>query len=149
MTQVLPDERSDGDRHDDGTRHRLSHRLAVLAGAATAIRRAHALAEQAADARATAEEAFRTALENRALRNGERDARDEPAARAELEDMVRRFAMRLRADGAPPEIGVRRVKSAVEPAILAARDLDRSDVEWRRAVASDVVKWFVEAYYAA
>ena len=148
MTQVPPDKWSDDDRYD-GTRHRLSHRLTVLAGAATAIRRAHALTEQAADARATAEEAFRTALENLALRDGEREARDEPAARAELEKLVRRFAMRLRADGAPPELAVRRVKSAVEPAILAARDLDRSDVEWRRAVASDVVKWFVEAYYAA
>jgi hypothetical protein len=148
MTQGPSDEWSDGDRHD-GTRGRLSHRLTVLARAATAIRRAHALAEEAADARATAEEAFRSALENRALRDGERDARDEPAAREELETAVRRFAMRLRADDAPPEIAVRRVKSAVEPAILSARDLDRADVEWRRAVASDVVKWFVEAYYAA
>jgi hypothetical protein len=148
MTQVPPDDWSDSDRHD-GTRHRLSHRLTVLASAATAIRRAHALAEQVADAHTTAEESFRTALENLALRDGERDARDEPTARAELESLVRRFAMRLRADSAPPEIAVRRVKRAVEPAILSARDLDRSDVEWRRAVASDVVKWFVEAYYAA
>ena len=148
MTQVPPDDWSDSDRHDE-RRHRLSHRLTVLARAATAIRGAHALAEQAADARATAEEAFRTALENLALRDVEREARDEPAARDVLESLVRRFAMRLRADGAPPEIAVRRVKSAVEPAILSARELDRSDVEWRRAVASDVVKWFVEAYYAA
>ena len=71
------------------------------------------------------------------------------AARDELEALVRRFAVRLRAEGEPPEVAVRRVKSAVEPAIFSARDHDGSDVDWRRNVASDVVKWFVQAYYAA
>jgi hypothetical protein len=123
--------------------------MVVLARASSAVRRAHATAEQAAETRATAEEAFRTALENLALWEGEREARNEREAREELEGVVRRFAALLRADGAPPEIAVRRVKTAVDPAIFSARDQDGADVEWRRAVASDVVTWFVEAYYAA
>jgi hypothetical protein len=148
MTQRPADEWSDGD-HDDGRHGRLAHRLAVLGRASSAVRRAYALAGQAADARATAAEAFRTALENRALVDGEREARDEAEARDKLKDSVRRFAVQLRTEGAPPEIGLRRVKSAVEPAIFSTHDHDGSDVEWRRAVAGDVVKWFVEAYYAA
>ena len=148
MTQGPSDEWSESDR-DDGTRGRHTHRVTVLARASTAVRRAHALAEQAASAHATAEEAFRTAFENRAPRDGEREAGDAREAREELEELVRRFAARLRADGTPPEIAVRHVKSTVEPAIFSPRDHDGTDVEWRRAVASDVVKWFVEAYYAS
>lgn len=148
MTQGPSDEWSGSDR-DDGTRVSHSPRVTILCRASTAVRRAHVLAEQVAGAHATADEAFRTALENRALRDGEREVRDEREARDELEDLVRGFAARLRGDGAPPEIAVRRVKSAVEPAIFSSRDPDGADVEWRRTVASDVVKWFVEAYYAA
>jgi hypothetical protein len=37
----------------------------------------------------------------------------------------------------------------VDPVVYAAREHDAADVEWRRAVAGDVVRWFVEAYYAA
>ena len=146
MTQRPSDDWSGSDR-DDGRRG--GHRLSTLVRAASAIQRAHALADEIADARALAEETFRASLEDRALTHGERDARDETAARNELEELVRRFALRLRADGAPPEIAVRRLKSAVEPAIFSGRDHDGSDVEWRRAVASDVVRCFVEAYYAA
>ena len=148
MTQGSSESWPGSDR-DDGMRGRDSHRLMVLARAASAVRRAQALVEQAAEVHAAAEETFRTALENLALRDSEREARREPEARAELEVLVRRFAVRLRADGAAPEIAVRRVKSAVEPAIFSAQDHDGSDVEWRRAVASDVVTWFVQAYYAA
>ena len=154
MTQGPP-ERWPGTDRDDEMRGRDSHRLAILVRASSAVRRAQALVEEAAEARAAVEETFRAALENRARRYGERDARDVPAARDQLEVLVRRFAVRLRAEGEPPEIAVRRVKSAVEPAIFSARDHDgsdvnrRRDVDWRRSVASDVVKWFVQAYYAA
>ena len=148
MTQGPSDEWS-GSERDDGARARHSHRMIVLARASAAVRRAHATSEHAAEARATAEEAFRTALENRAWWESERATHNEREAREELESLVRRFAALLRADGAPPEIAVRRVKSAVDPAIFSARDQDGADVEWRRAVASDVVTWFVEAYYAA
>ena len=148
MTQVPPDGWFGSDR-DDGTRGRHSQRVTVLARASTAVRRAHTVVEQAADSHATAEEAFRAAFESHAPRDGERDGREEREAREELEGLVRRLATRLRAEGAPPEIAVRRLKSAVEPAIFSSRDHDGADVEWRRAVASDVVRWFVEAYYAA
>ena len=148
MTQGPSDEWS-GSERDNGAHRRPSHRMGVLTSASAAVRRAHATAAQAAEARATPEEAFRTALENRALSESEREARNEREARAELEGLVRRFAALLRADGAPPEVAVRRVKSAVDPVIFSARDPDGADVEWRRTVASDVVTWFVEAYYAA
>ena len=148
MTQGHSDERS-GSERDNGTHGPRSRRMEVLTSASAAVRRAHATTTQAAEARATAEEAFRTALENRALSESEREARNEREARDELEGLVRRFAALLRADGAPPEVAVRRVKSAVDPVIFSARDQDGADVEWRRTVASEVVTWFVEAYYAA
>ena len=148
MTQGPSDDWSGSD-HDDGRHGRRSHRVTLLARTAGAVRHAHAFRERAASSRAVAEDAFRSALENHALLEAEREARDEATARHELADVVREFAHRLRADGAPPEVAVRRLKSVVEPAIFSGRDHDGSDVEWRRAVASDVVTWFVEAYYAA
>jgi hypothetical protein len=148
MTQEPSDDRSESE-HDDGARGRHSDRVTILGRASTAVRRAHATAEQAAAARAVAGEVYREALENRSLREIERDSRAEREARDELEALVRRFAALLRADGAPPETAVRRLKTVVAPAIFTPRDRDGVEVEWRRGVASDVVKWFVEAYYAA
>jgi hypothetical protein len=82
-------------------------------------------------------------LENLALVEAERDAMQS------LEVDVRRFADLLRAEGTPPEIAVRQIKATVEPVVFSSREQQAGDVEWRRAVAGDVVRWFVEAYYAA
>jgi hypothetical protein len=141
MTQGPPD--GDGKLGGDGTFGRREQRVALLARTSQAIRRAHAAAEQAELARAAAEQACMTAIENQALRVAERDAlRD-------LEEDVRRLAGRLRDDGLPPEVAVRRLKATVEPVVFSNRDDDGGDVEWKRAVAGDVVRWFVESYYAA
>ena len=142
------DEGSPGSRGEDRLYdERLgghSHRTAVLARASLAVRRAHADHADEQELLAAVAEATMFELEERALRDAER------AARAELEADVRRFATRLRQDGAPPEVGVRRIKSAVEPAVFtASRGHDGADVEWQRAVVGDVVRWFVEAYYRA
>ncbi|HEU4720510.1 MAG TPA: hypothetical protein VFS59_04045 [Gemmatimonadaceae bacterium] len=115
--------------------------MTLLSRASTAVRRAHAEDDGGDDSASESGEALLTTLENQALREAER------AARGELEEVVRRFAERLRAEGAPPEIGVRRVKCAVEPVVFASRDHDGADVEWRRGVVGDVVTWFVHAYY--
>jgi hypothetical protein len=142
MTQGRSDG-GDGKAADDGIFGRREQRIALLARASQAVRDAHLTAEQAGKARATAEQAHMTALENQALRVVERDAlRD-------LEADVRRFADRLRKEGTPPEVAVRRLKATVDPVVYSNRDHDGGDVEWRRAVAGDVVRWFVEAYYAA
>jgi len=82
-------------------------------------------------------------LESLALLEAEREAI------RSLEVDVRRFADRLRAEGTPPEIAVRQLKATVEPVVFSSREQQAGDVEWRRAVAGDVVRWFVEAYYAA
>ena len=84
-----------------------------------------------------------TAMENHALREAEREAL------RELEADVRKFASLLREDGTPPEVAVRRLKATVDPVVFSTRDHDGGDVEWKRAVAGDVVRWFVESYYAA
>ena len=121
-----------------------SHRAALLARASLAVRRAHAAHADEQELLAAFAEATMVELEERALRDAER------AARTELEADVRRFAARLRQDGAPPEQGVRRIKVAVEPAVFASsRGGEATDVEWRRAVLGDVVRWFVESYYSA
>ena len=66
-----------------------------------------------------------------------------------LEVDVRRFADRLRTVGTPPEIAVRQLKATVEPVVFSSREQQAGDIEWRRTVAGEVVRWFVEAYYAA
>jgi regulator of protease activity HflC (stomatin/prohibitin superfamily) len=114
----------------------------VLARASLAVRRAHAAHAAEPELLAALAEATVVVLEERALRDAEREAR------AELEANVRRFAGRLRQDGAPPEVGVRQIKTAVEPAVFtSSRGHDGAEVEWRRAVVGDVVRWFVESYY--
>ena len=142
MTQG-PSHGGDGTAGDDGVFGRREQRVALLARASQAIRSAHATSEQAGMARAAAEHARMTAIENQALREAEREAL------RELEADVRRFASLLRDGGTPPEVAVRRLKATVDPVVFAARDRDGGDVEWRRAVAGEVVRWFVEAYYAA
>jgi hypothetical protein len=142
MTQG-PSEYGGGRVGDDGTFGRRERRVALLARASQAIRKAHAAAEQAEKARAAAEQAHMTALEDQALREAERDAL------RKLESDVRRFAGQLRGEGTPPEIAVRRLKATVDPVVFSSRDHDGGDVEWRRAVSGDVMRWFVEAYYAA
>ena len=121
-----------------------AHRTAVLARASLAVRRAHAAHADEQELHAALAEATMVELEEQALRDAER------AARSELEADVRRFAVRLRQDGAPPEVGVRQIKTAVEPAVFtSSRGHDGAEVEWRRAVVGDVVRWFVESYYQA
>jgi len=129
--------------NDEGSRERREHRLTVLARASAAVRRAHATREDAGKARAVAEEVRMVVLEYRALLEAEREA-----IRG-LEVDVRRFADRLRTEGIPPEIAVRQLKATVEPVVFSSREQQAGDVEWRRAVAGDVVRWFVEAFYAA
>ena len=139
--------RSSGGREGDG---RIepgtagpSHRATLLARASLAVRRAHAAHADEQELLAALAEATMLELEERARRDAERAARDE------LEADVRRFAERLRRDGAPPEQGVRQIKSAVEPAVFTStRGNEGADVEWRRALVGDVVRWFVESYYA-
>lgn len=139
MTQASPD--GDGRAGNDGAFGRRDERVTLLGRASKAIRSAHA-AEESEKARAAAAEAHMTAIENQALRKAEREAL------AELEEDVRQFASRLREEGTPPEVAVRRLKAAVDPVVFSTRPHD-DDVEWRRAVAGDVVRWFVEEYYAA
>ena len=141
MTQGPP--YGDGKEGGDGLFGRREQRVTLLARASHAIRSAHAATEQAGKARAAAEQAHMTAIENQAYRVAEREAL------RELEADVRRFAGRLREDGMPPEVAVRRLKATVNPVVFSNRDHDGSDVEWKRAVAGDVVRWFVESYYAA
>lgn len=140
MTQGPTDDRARSGR-DHAARASDALRVTLLSRASTAVRRAHAEDDGGDDSASESGEALLTTLENQALREAER------AARGELEEVVRRFAERLRAEGAPPEIGVRRVKCAVEPVVFASRDHDGADVEWRRGVVGDVVTWFVHAYY--
>ena len=140
-------QRSSGGRDGDGWAGPgtagQSHRAALLARASLAVRRAHAAHADEQELLAALAEATMLELEERARRDAERAARDE------LEADVRRFAKRLRRDGAPPERGVRQIKSAVEPEVFSStRGHDGADVEWRRALVGDVVRWFVESYYA-
>ena len=138
-----PSHGGDGKAADDGTVGRREHRVALLARASQAVRSAHETVEQSGRARALAAEAQMTAIENQALREAEREAL------RELESDVRRYAGLLREAGTPPEVAVRRLKATVDPVVFSTREHDGGDVEWRRAVAGDVVRWFVEAYYAA
>jgi hypothetical protein len=142
MTQG-PSNGPQGMADEDGMFSRREQRVTLLNRASQAVRSAHVAAEQAGKAHAAAEQTHKTAIEDQALRVAERDAlRD-------LEADVRRFTGRLRDDGMPPEVAVRRLKATVDPVVFSHRAHDGADVEWKRAVAGDVVRWFVEAYYAA
>jgi len=138
MTHGSPD--GDGRAGDDGAVHR-EQRAALLARASQAIRSAHAATEQAEETLAVVEHARTTTMESHTLRVPEREALQE------LEAVVRLFAGRLREDGTPPEVAVRRLKATVDPVVFSTRDHDGGDVEWKRTVAGDVIRWFVEAYY--
>ena len=133
----------DGVDRSDGSFSRREQRVALLARTAQAIHQAHAAAEAAAHARDIAEDLIQTRLEARARIEAEHDAMQT------LELDVRRFADALRTQGTPPEVAVRRLKSTVDPVVYSSREHDATDVEWRRAVAAEVTRWFVEAYYAA
>ena len=76
----------------------------------------------------------------RQLVAAERPAADDAEVPLRLE--VSRYTRALRADGQPPERVLALVKQAVEPALLG-RSTER------REVLESVVRWFVEAYYAA
>jgi hypothetical protein len=138
-----PSDDGDGRAGDDGMFSRREQRVALLARTSQAIRDAQVAVEQAGKARAAAEEVCMRTLENQALRVAERDAL------RVLESEVRQFAGRLRDEGTPPEVAVRRLKATVDPVVFSNRDHDGGDVDWRRAVAGDVMRWFVESYYAA
>ena len=118
--------------------------MALLSRASHAIHRAHTTAQDAGKAGSVAEDGIGTAaLEPRPSIGAEREAMEK------LESDVRRFADVLRTLGTPPEVAVRRLKATVDPVVYSSHDHDAPDVEWRRAVAGDVMRWFVEAYYAA
>ena len=142
MTQGSPDARA-GKTRDAGSPRQSDQRVALLGRASKAIRLAHLTAEDGVSVHDALMDDEMRALENEALREAEREA-----LRA-LEADVRQFASRLRTEGTPPEVAVRRLKATVEPVVFATRDHDGGDVDWRRAVVGDVVRWFVEAYYAA
>ena len=142
MTHGPSDGRDEAER-SDGTFSRREQRVALLGRASHAIECAHATAQDAAKARDIAEDGLLTTLETRALIEAELDAMKK------LESDVRRFADALRTQGMPPEVAVRRLKATVDPVVYSAREHDAADVEWRRAVAGDVMRWFVEAYYTA
>ncbi|MFL5620249.1 MAG: hypothetical protein ACJ79A_17865 [Gemmatimonadaceae bacterium] len=127
----------------DGMFSCREQRVALLARASQAIQRARATAQDSGRARATAEDLTLATLETRALIEAEREGMKT------LEADVRQFAGALRTLGTPPEVAVRRLKTTVDPVVYSAREHDAADVEWRRTVAGDVVRWFVEAYYAA
>ena len=133
----------DGAGGNGGSFSRREQRLALLARTSQAIHQAHAAQQDAQKLRGIAEDGLVAAMENRALAEAELEAMKT------LESDVRRFADVLRAQGTPPEVAVRRLKATVDPIVYSARDHDGPDVEWRRAVAGDVVRWFVEAFYAA
>ena len=142
MTQGPSDGR-DGAGRTDVTVSRREQRVTLLARASHAIHEAHATAQNAVQARAAAKDGMMAALETHAFVQVELDAMKK------LETDVRRFANALRAQGMPPEVAVRRLKATVDPVVYAPREHDAADVEWRRGVAGDVLRWFVEAYYAA
>ena len=142
MTHV-PSNSRDGRSQGDGVFGRREHRVVLLAHASEAINRAQATAPDAGKLRTVAEIAALTKLESRTLVEAELEAMQK------LEADVRRFAEVLRSQGTAPEVAVRRLKATLDPVVYSAREHDGGDdVEWRRAVAGDVVRWFVEAYYA-
>jgi hypothetical protein len=120
---------------------RREQRVALLSRTSQAL--SHVAAEDAEQARALAHATALTSLESHAPIEAEREAM------SQLQSDVRRFADVLRAQGLPPEVAVRRLKATVDPVVYSAREHDVADVEWRRAVAGDVMRWFVEAYYTA
>lgn len=142
MTQGPSDVR-DGIGHGDGSFGRQKQRVSLLARASQAIHRAHTISEDGELVMAAEAEVRVASLELRALIEAEREGLKH------LESAVRRFADALREGGTPPEVAVRRLKATVDPVVYSAREHDAADVEWRRAVAGDVMRWFVEAYYAA
>ena len=115
----------------------------MLARTSQAIYQAHPQQQDAATIMGIAQERLLASLENQALVEAELEAM------RKLELDVRRFADLLRTQGTPPEVAVRRLKATVDPVVYSSRDHDGHDVEWRRAVAGDVMRWFVEAYYTA
>ena len=142
MTQV-PSNGRDGRSHGDGMFGRREHRVALLAQASLAINRARDAAQDAGQARIVAEIATSSRLEAHTLVEAELEATQQ------LERDVRRFAEALRSEGTAPEVAVRRLKATLDPVVYSAHEHDGgNDVEWRRSVAGDVVRWFVEAYYA-
>lgn len=138
-----PSDGRDGAGRIDGSFDRREQRVSLLARTSQVIRQAHATSQDAAKTRGVAEESMMASVENRALIAAELDAMKK------LESDVRRFADALRTEGTPPEVAVRRLKATVDPVVYSSRDHDAPDVEWRRAVAGDVMRWFVESYYAA
>jgi len=142
MTQA-PNDGRDGAERSDGMFSPREQRVALLARTSQAIERAHAAVLDAGRARVIAQDIALATLETCALIEAERDAL------TQLESDVRRFADALRTQETPPEVAVRRLKATIDPVVYSAREHDVADVEWRRTVAGDVMRWFVEAYYAA
>ena len=136
-----PSDGRDGADGSDGMFSRREQRVSLLARTSYAL--AHVAAQEAGTVRAFPHEVTLTPHETRELVDAERDAM------TQLQSDVRRFADALRAQGIPPEVAVRRLKATVDPVVYSAREHDVADVEWRRAVAGDVMRWFVEAYYTA
>lgn len=138
-----PSDGRDGTGRHDGVISRREQRVALLARTSQAILQAHAAQAGAVKARGVAGEGLLASMETLALLEAELEAM------RILESDVRRFADALRSQGTPPEVAVRRLKTTVDPVVYSSHNHDAPDVEWRRAVAGDVMRWFVEAYYAA
>ena len=134
-----PSDGRDGADGSDGTFSRREQRVALLARTSQAL--AHGAADDAGTGRAATPEVTLVSFETRGQIEAEQDAM------MQLQSDVRRFADVLRARGIPPEVAVRRLKATVDPVVYSAREHDVAYVEWRRTVAGDVMRWFVEAYY--
>ena len=105
------------------------------------------LARRVVEARARTQELIGDYVRTCARVNTELTRRREAAAereriRAELRASVARFALLLRALGEPPERTLVLIKTAFSEAAPHQDDDNR-------AVLEDIVKWVVDAYYAA
>ena len=108
---------------------------ASLARFAAAIATVNERPERGPPLRAQAESLLRAVARRR---------RENVSARTEAQAGVAAFVARLRADGTPPERMLVVVKAAVRdvtPGVLSQGQL--------HAMTEDVVRWSIEAYYAA
>ena len=107
----------------------------------TLDRVSHLMAD--AMARQTRAEALQSRTEA-ALSTSQRAVRDSEALRAALRTSVTAYARRLHDEQVPPQRMLVLVKEAVREATPAA-----ADVLERRELMESVVRWSIEAYYAA
>lgn len=105
-----------------------------------ALRRRAREAREAAAAAAARYQALRERYDLQVRLRAERQ-NDERAARAQLRESIVSYVAILRRDNTPPERMLTLVKSAVGDAA--------TDPLLRRQLLDEIVRWAVEAYYAA